>query len=179
MSDEYYGDENVENYDDEGYDMDGEEEEEQYIEGEYEHAEYNIAEFVYRDRERMGDVEDEFFELPIGTDTDKVNLDPDIRFKLDVKRYIQEDKITLELSERDIGTLKLVSNKLPFIQYKNPLLFMLGYYFLHRIYSEQNNSLKKKRLELIQQYIDREKYFTLFEVIKYSNYWRRILIKLV
>ncbi len=127
--------------------------------------EYDIQ-GVYRDLERAGMVQDEDLEIPIGED---VKMDPDLKFKLDIQSILEEN--ALGLSKADMSNIKKVVKHLPFIQYKNALLLVLGYYFFMNI-SGRSEDRKERELRIVDEYIRKERSFTRFEIIRYARYWQ-------
>lgn len=127
--------------------------------------EYDIQ-TVYRDIERAGMVQDEELEIPIGDD---VKMDPDLKFKLELQSILNENR--LGLNKGDISNIKKIVKHLPFIQYKNPLLLVLGYYFFMYI-SGKPEEHKKKELRVIDDYVKMERLFTRIEIIRYGRYWQ-------
>lgn len=136
------------------------EEEDIYVQQEYD------IQAVYRDIERAGMIQDEDLEIPIGED---VKMDPDLKFKLDLQTLLEENK--LGLSKADISNIKKIVKHLPFIQYKNALLLVLGYYFFMYI-SGKSEEQKEKEFKLMDEYIRSETFFTRYEIIRYGRYWQ-------
>lgn len=175
--DDYRDDEEYDYYrddeDEKEYDYRDDEDRGDYNEDLYERVEQQIAENVFRDFERIGHIIDENLEIPVGTETTK--LDPDLKFKLDIRRILGE--VDLGFSEQDKSIIKKKIRELPFIQYKNAWLYVLGYYYYMEISKEQRELVLKNKIKRVEEYIKREGYFTIYEVVKYGRYWENILIK--
>jgi hypothetical protein len=186
MSDEEYDYGDDGGYDDE-YGDDGdeyEEKEDDYGDDyEYKEDEQEFG-FSYRDigaEGRVGGVIDEDDDLPIGTMTDdirfRVQLDPDVLFKLELRKILQNER-NLFLSSNDKKKIKKSVSKIPMIQYKNPLTYVLGYYIFADMRDDNkiNVSLKTK-FKNLDTYIKANESITLFEIMKYARYWKLILSK--
>lgn len=131
----------------------------------------NIADFVFKDLLRVGIQDDDF--IPVGYDIDRIQLDPDLRFRIDVKQYLQSG--ILPLSESHKESIKRAVNILPYIQYKNPFLYVIGYYFFINVLSEQNNEMRNDNIEYIKKIVYDEKIYTYADVVKYARFWQYVL----
>jgi hypothetical protein len=171
MSDDEY-DENQE-YD---YGEDVEDDEEMFA-----HREDNIVDFSFRQLEQV-QARDEDLDMPLGTTVDKgaladimrrhelMNLDPETKFKLDVQDILNKE--VFYFTETDKSVIKRTISQLPFIKYKNPLLYILGYY----IYSDNLKKLPASKKRKIDTYIN-DNSFSIAEVVKYARYWNLILLR--
>lgn len=171
MSDDEY-DENQE------YDY-GEDEDDE--ESERYGREDNIVDFSFRQLEQV-QARDEDLDMPLGSTIDRgpladimrrheiMNLDPETKFKLDVNDILNKE--VFYFSETDKSVIKRTISKVPFIKYKNPLLYILGYY----IYSDNLKKIPASKLRKINTYIN-DNSFSIAEVIKYARYWNLIIFR--
>jgi hypothetical protein len=158
-----YGDENENKYDDEyenddfGYGRDEEE-----FKG------------SYRDSERAGQVFDENDALRTSIDKgnlgnqqrryEMMHMEPIQDFRNKVRQILIEEE-ELFLNRDDKETIKKGIDKLPFIKYKNPLTYVLGYYM-----QQETSNI---RLNKIKKYTSENENITMSEIIKYSRYWSK------
>ncbi len=129
---------------------------------------------VYRDQERAGIVQDEDIEIPVG---ENVKLDPDLKFKLDVKHLLDDRR--LEFTLGDQKNIKSVIRHLSFLEYRSALLYVLGYYFYKRIRVAKHkwtDSCPEKRV--LEGFLQREgQQYTLTQVVRYARFWEKDLRK--
>lgn len=182
-------------YEEDGYDYgDGSERDEEDYPDEpdddYEYAEENpIVDFAYRDigsEGRIGAPVDEDLGLPMGTTIagggmvrrhEMMYMDPMVQFSMDVARILNTEQ-SLNFTDSDKSTIKRAIKKVPLVRYKNPMMFVLGYY-IQLDMREDNRasaylSAKLKRIPRITGNDDR---ISLFEVLKYARYWKLVLLK--
>ena len=187
-----------EEYDEYGYGdgTDGERDDDygddDYGEDDYKYYEQpEIVDFAYRDigsEGRIGGPIDEDLGLPMGTIIQGGNLGkfqqqfamqnitPEENFAMSLQKILREEDLQFTDDEQRI--LKQTMKKLPFIRYKNPLTYVLGYY----IQLEMSPNMKVSRylttkIKKVEQYVKNEDSITMFEVMKYARYWQMILLK--
>lgn len=177
MSEEYYIDEEY-GEDDYGLNDYGAGEDEEKYEDEYQEDykqdEQQIATFGFKDLLRIGAQDDEFLELPLGTDIEQIKIDPDLKFKLEVRNLLQTNKF--QFSERDKGTIKKAVKLLPFIQYKNAFLFIIGYFCFIKVLNEIDHRIRNQQIDLLKRVVESEKNYAFPDVIRYARYWKYVLM---
>jgi hypothetical protein len=131
---------------------------------------------------RLGGQVDEDLDMALGSAIDGAQqrydliiMPPEEKFKIEIVSLLKNE-IELKLSEMDKKVIKTTIKKLPFIEYKNPLLYILGYYIYldMRLDSSISNVLKNK-FKIVQRYIQENPNITMFEIIKYARYWKFVL----
>jgi hypothetical protein len=145
----------------------------------------------FRQREQANRPEDEDLELQYrgviegGGDLAKIQQrhdmmyqDPLDKFKLEVQSLLRTN--TFDYDEKDESIIKRTINKIPFIQYKNPVAYVNSYY-LYPVLSDPS-SIKskdlKERLKELEKHTSKNSNTTMFEIIKYAYYWKDVLIAL-
>lgn len=169
LSDEKIDEVYIDDDDDYGVNDYGDEdnkEEFEEMKGEY------IADFVFKDLLRLGAQDDDF--IPLGADLEQVGLDPDLKFKLEVRELLQKD--IFSFSEKDKSMIKKGVRFLPFIQYKNSFLYVIGYYCYRKVLLEQDKTFQIRNIEYIQTLLKNEKIYTYIDTIRYARYWQYILM---
>lgn len=143
----------------------------------------NIVDFSYRDigpESRIGGYVDDDIEQSLGTGAVQIDIqyrtdiDPQEQFTMDVQRILREET-HLRLQRDEQSIIKRAIRKIPFIKYKNPLMYVLGYYV--SIELQSGGSMLKKKLKLVEPYIRTHNEITMFEILKYARYWNLVLNK--
>jgi hypothetical protein len=169
-----YGDDYDRDGDDYGYGDDYDRDGDDYGYGDdYDYYDEKQMTFSYRDigeEGRIGGIVDEDLDLPMGGHYGdlrfKINLDPKIVFINEVQRILRNE-VHLNLSDEDQSIIKKSISKIPLIEYKNPLMYVLGYYFQMDISDKKYTDKKIKKIQ--KEYTNQ--YITMFEILKYAKFW--------
>lgn len=149
-----------------------------------------IVDFSYKQLEQIGLPVDEDLDLPMGTQImekgylrdihqkmEIIHMDPRDRFKIEIQKILKDEHWDLDPDDKKI--IKKTISKLTFIQFKNPLTYVLGY-ILNQILPKQvpENKILSAGLEstikYIKKYTDEESSVSMFEVLKYARYWQTL-----
>ena len=120
------------------YNSDDENQEQQQIQG------------VYRDWERIGGIVDDEMNIN-ATELQMAQLTPEERFKIKFQQHSQELNLSRDIKE----ILQRSILRIPLIQYKNPLLYILGYLYLQNSVPSGYQDLK-------------------VDIVRYSRFYRSI-----
>lgn len=148
-------------------------------ESEYESEHDNITDTVgFKDLVRVGGMHDEDLNAAFGTSTtgltnkqQKVQLmlvSTEEQFNNDVLSIIKDSSFNFTSS--DMSTIKKNISKLPFLKYKNPYLYVLGYFIYLDNMSARTFNSKIKAVDRIIK----DKY-TIPAILKYARYWKMII----
>lgn len=91
-----------------------------------------------------------------------VDMDPMEKFIIHLNEEISNRGQDLKLGPNDIRKLKEVARDLQLVQYKNALLYLLGYYVTKVIKSRQLDAKVKK---MAGKHLE-------IEVVKYARFWK-------
>ena len=173
MDDEYDDEQEI----DYGEDDYGEEEQYGFRE------EDELVDFSFRQMDQVH-VYDSELNLPIGSVIESgalanvmrchelINMDPLTRFKVDVQSLLSRKDLLFGTADESI--IKKTIPKMTFIEYKNPILYILGYYV--RSFLTKNTDitqLPNTIMKKIQEYTDNR--LSLAQVVKYARYWNILL----
>lgn len=142
---------------------------EQFIEDPFQSDYKQDIKFGYKDLERIGQAGETWQILPSMSQDEMRSLSPTDRFTVYVQNILIHDKsIPLQLGDKEAIIGKI--DKVNWVQYKVPLLYVAGYYIW-------KNKFRLNPLLVIKDKIDNSN-LTLYDVVKYGRYWEHILSKI-
>lgn len=190
--DDREGDDYGDDYGDYGDEGEGDDYGDDDFGDDYEYREEKEMDFSYRDigaEGRVGGPIDEDLDLHIGTVIQggalgkfqqqfaQQHLSPYEFFAISVQKFLREEN--LNFSDNDKSIIKRTISKLPFIKYKNPTTFILGYYIQSDISlgAMKTNKYLGMKFKRMNDYIQTDPSITMFEIMKYARYWKMILLR--
>jgi hypothetical protein len=99
----------------------------------------------------------------------RLNLNDEEKFSLFLNAAFNNVKETLDLNDRDLVILLELIPKIPYLMYKNPTAYVLGYYTL------KNNVINKDKVNKVFKVLNKFESITEPDVIRYARFVEKII----
>lgn len=133
-----------------------------------------VAEFAAR--ERVGSGRPTFIDVNIdiqkgrkGRMSLKNELSPDQLFLFDLQKNYYKYNEDIPIGSDDIDLIKMIVLRIEYIEYKNPLAFLLGYYILEKEKKRDTDPIIEKNLERVGRFLKNIEGIEIEDVIRYSR----------
>jgi len=133
-----------------------------------------VAEFAAR--ERVGSGRPTFIDVNIdiqkgrkGRMSLKNELSPDQLFLFDLQKNYYKYNEDIPIGSDDIDLIKMIVLRIEYIEYKNPLAFLLGYYILEKGKKRDTDPIIEKNLERVGRFLKNIEGIEIEDVIRYSR----------
>jgi hypothetical protein len=133
-----------------------------------------VAEFAAR--ERVGSGRPTFIDVNIdiqkgrkGRMSLKNELSPDQLFLFDLQKNYYKYNEDIPIGSDDIDLIKMIVLRIEYIEYKNPLAFLLGYYILEKGKKRDTDPIIANNLDRVGRFLKNIEGIEIEDVIRYSR----------
>lgn len=133
-----------------------------------------VAEFAAR--ERVGSGRPTFIDINIdiqkgrkGRMSLKNELSADQLFLFDLQKNYYKYQEDIPIGTDDIESIKTIVLRIPHIEFKNPIAFLLGYYILEKGKNKDTDPIIEKNIERVVRFLKNIEGIEIEDVVRYAR----------